>query len=110
MGRNVVLAVGVARYWGGLIGRLVGGAGLCGCASFEQSGHAGGPSTVAGSRRSGPVALLPVAVLHFVPGDVAAYLAEYRAALGAGSVIALSHGSVDQDEETGGALDPSQRR
>ncbi len=50
-----------------------------------------------------PVALLAVAVLHFVPGDIAAILGRYRAALVSGSVVAISHGSVDQDDPELGA-------
>ena len=46
-----------------------------------------------------PIALLAVAVLHFVPGDVGAVLAPYRDRLAPGSVIAISHGSADHDDE-----------
>ncbi|RZT86775.1 O-methyltransferase involved in polyketide biosynthesis [Pseudonocardia sediminis] len=45
-----------------------------------------------------PVAVLAVAVLHFVPGDLTALLAGYRDALVPGSVLALSHGSDDVDD------------
>ena len=45
-----------------------------------------------------PVALLAVAVLHFIPDDVAAVLARYRAALPPGSIQAISHGSDDHDD------------
>lgn len=46
-----------------------------------------------------PVALLVVAVLHFVPDDnLAAVLADYRHALAPGSVQVISHGSDDQDD------------
>ena len=48
-----------------------------------------------------PVAVLAVAVLHFVPDDpepAADVLARYRAHLAPGSVLALSHSSVDQDD------------
>ncbi|GLZ56328.1 SAM-dependent methyltransferase [Actinomycetospora sp. NBRC 106378] len=48
-----------------------------------------------------PVAVLAVAVLHFVPDDpepVADVLARYRARLAPGSVLALSHSSADQDD------------
>lgn len=46
---------------------------------------------------SQPVALLAVAVLHFVPDadDPAAVLARYRAALAPGSYLALTHGTRD---------------
>jgi hypothetical protein len=48
---------------------------------------------------SRPVALLAVAVLHFVPDPVAAdALGAYRAVLAPGSVIAISHASDDQDD------------
>ena len=47
---------------------------------------------------SRPVALLAVAVLHFVPGDVADVLAPYRRRLAPGSVVALSHISDDLDD------------
>lgn len=48
---------------------------------------------------SRPVALLSVAVLHFIPDDdLADVLARYRAALAPGSVHALSHGSADHDD------------
>jgi hypothetical protein len=47
---------------------------------------------------SQPVAVLAVAVLHFVPGDVAAMLAAYRRRLVPGSVVAISHGSDDLDD------------
>ncbi|MDN5914079.1 MAG: SAM-dependent methyltransferase [Pseudonocardia sp.] len=45
-----------------------------------------------------PVAVLAVAVLHFVPGDRTALLDGYRRALAPGSVLALSHGSDDVDD------------
>lgn len=45
-----------------------------------------------------PVALLAVAVLHFVPGDVAAVLGTYRDALAPGSVLAVTHASADMDD------------
>ena len=46
-----------------------------------------------------PVALLSVAVLHFIHDeDLADVLARYRAALAPGSVQALSHASLDQDD------------
>ncbi len=47
---------------------------------------------------SRPVALLAVAVLHFVPGDITTVLESYRAALAPGSALAISHGSDDQDD------------
>jgi hypothetical protein len=45
-----------------------------------------------------PVAVLAVAVLHFIPEDIADILAAYQAPLAAGSVVALSHASDDQDD------------
>ena len=45
-----------------------------------------------------PVAVLAVAVLHFVADDVAAVLGRYRDALVPGSVLAISHGSTDLDD------------
>ena len=45
-----------------------------------------------------PVALLTVAVLHFVPDDPAAVLTAYREVLAPGSIVALSHGSEDHDD------------
>jgi SAM-dependent methyltransferase len=42
-----------------------------------------------------PVALLAVAVLHFVPEDLAPVFAAYRAALAPGSALVMSHGSAD---------------
>jgi len=60
-GRNVVLAVGVARYWGGLIGRLVGGAGLCGCASFTAFDYI--VSATRHAPRTGGVFLAALAML-----------------------------------------------
>ena len=45
-----------------------------------------------------PVALLAVAVLHFVPGDLTEVLTPYRERLAPGSVIAISHGSDDHDD------------
>lgn len=45
-----------------------------------------------------PVAVLAVGVLHFVPGDLSAIFARYRAALAPGSAVVLSHGSDDWDD------------
>ncbi|UVS81651.1 SAM-dependent methyltransferase [Actinokineospora sp. UTMC 2448] len=45
---------------------------------------------------SRPVAVLAVAVLHFVP-DAEATLAPYRAAIGPGSLIAISHATHDAE-------------
>ncbi len=45
-----------------------------------------------------PVALLAIAVLHFIPDDLVGVLARYRAALAPGSVVALSHASDDVDD------------
>jgi SAM-dependent methyltransferase len=45
-----------------------------------------------------PVALLLVAVLHFVPGDLSELLARYRAVLAPGSVLVISHSSDDHDD------------
>lgn len=45
-----------------------------------------------------PVALLALAVLHFVPGDLVDVLAPYRRRLGPGSVLAVSHASNDHDD------------
>ena len=46
-----------------------------------------------------PVALLTVAVLHFVPDpDLPAILARYRDALARGSVHVITHGSADHDD------------
>ena len=45
-----------------------------------------------------PVALLAVAVLHFVPGDAAPVIAAYRGALTTGSVAAISHVSTELRE------------
>ena len=42
-----------------------------------------------------PVALLAVAMLHFIAGDIAALLARYRTALAPGSLVAISHTSDD---------------
>lgn len=47
---------------------------------------------------SRPVAVLAVAVLHFVQDDVPAILAAYRDALAPGSVLAVNHVSADQDD------------
>ncbi len=46
-----------------------------------------------------PVALLAIAVLHFVPDPTArAALDEYRAAMAPGSALAISHASDDHDD------------
>ncbi|MEJ2860235.1 SAM-dependent methyltransferase [Actinomycetospora flava] len=46
-----------------------------------------------------PVALLTVAVLHFVPdAELPSILARYRAALAPGSAHVMSHGSADHDD------------
>ncbi|ANY06178.1 SAM-dependent methyltransferase [Pseudonocardia sp. HH130630-07] len=45
-----------------------------------------------------PVAVIAVAVLHFVPGDLAELLDAYRAVLAPGSVVVLSHSSDDVDD------------
>jgi hypothetical protein len=45
-----------------------------------------------------PVAILAVAVLHFIDDDLPAIFGRYRDALGAGSILALNHGSSDQDD------------
>lgn len=45
-----------------------------------------------------PVAVLALAVLHFVSGDITAVLASYGAVLASGSALAISHGSADQDD------------
>ncbi|MEJ2890869.1 SAM-dependent methyltransferase [Actinomycetospora aeridis] len=46
-----------------------------------------------------PIALLTVAVLHFVPDpELPAVLARYRAATAPGSVHVMSHGSADHDD------------
>lgn len=45
-----------------------------------------------------PVAVLAVAVLHFVAEDITPILQTYRRALAPGSVVAISHGSHDQDD------------
>ena len=45
-----------------------------------------------------PVAILAVAVLHFIDDDLPAIFGRYREALGAGSILALNHGSSDQDD------------
>lgn len=45
-----------------------------------------------------PVAVLMLAVLHFVPDDVSALVAAYRAVMVPGSALAISHGSVDWDD------------
>ncbi|MDL5156535.1 SAM-dependent methyltransferase [Actinomycetospora termitidis] len=47
---------------------------------------------------SRPVAVLAVAVLHFVDDDVAAVLGHYRDAMAPGGVLAISHGSTDLDD------------
>lgn len=47
---------------------------------------------------SRPVALLAVAVLHFVPDELGSIFACYREALAPGSVIVLGHGSHDWDD------------
>lgn len=62
-------------------------------------------ATVLGSRQVAdlldldrPLAVLVLAVLHFVPGDVREALAVYRRAMVPGSALAISHGSVDWDD------------
>jgi hypothetical protein len=46
-----------------------------------------------------PVALLTVAVLHFVPDrELPAILARYRGALAPGSAHVMTHGSADHDD------------
>lgn len=45
-----------------------------------------------------PVALLAVAVLHVVDGDLVGLLGRYRDALAQGSVLVLSHPGVDHDD------------
>jgi trans-aconitate methyltransferase len=45
-----------------------------------------------------PVAVLAVAVLHFVEGDLGAVLARYRERLVPGSALAVNHVSDDQDD------------
>jgi S-adenosyl methyltransferase len=46
-----------------------------------------------------PVALLTVAVLHFVPDrELPAILARYRGALATGSAHVMTHGSADHDD------------
>jgi hypothetical protein len=52
-----------------------------------------------------PVALLSVAVLHFVPDadDPAAIMARYRARLAPGSMHVLSHATADHDPEVAAA-------
>jgi SAM-dependent methyltransferase len=45
-----------------------------------------------------PVAVLAVAVLHFIDDDLPAIFGRYRDALCPGSVLALNHGSSDQDD------------
>jgi SAM-dependent methyltransferase len=45
-----------------------------------------------------PVAVLAVAVLHFIDDDLPNIFDRYRAALAPGSVLALNHGSADQDD------------
>lgn len=45
-----------------------------------------------------PVAVLAVAVLHFIDTDLAALLERYRQVLVPGSVIAVSHASADHDD------------
>jgi hypothetical protein len=47
---------------------------------------------------SRPVAILAIAVLHFVDDDVPAIFGRYREALAPGSVLAINHGSSDQDD------------
>jgi hypothetical protein len=45
-----------------------------------------------------PVAVLAIAVLHFVDDDLGAIFERYRAALAPGSVLAINHGSADHDD------------
>ncbi|GAA4829953.1 SAM-dependent methyltransferase [Actinomycetospora corticicola] len=45
-----------------------------------------------------PVAVLAIAVLHYVPGDLVALLAPYRERLVPGGVLAISHVSDEQDD------------
>ncbi len=45
-----------------------------------------------------PVAILAIAVLHFIDDDLPAIFGRYRDALGPGSILALNHGSSDQDD------------
>ena len=45
-----------------------------------------------------PVAVLAVAVLHFIDDDLPAIFGRYHDALAPGSVLALNHGSADQDD------------
>lgn len=45
-----------------------------------------------------PVAVLAVAVLHFVDDDLPAILDAYRARLAPGSIVAISHGTDDSDD------------
>ncbi|MCD2190724.1 SAM-dependent methyltransferase [Actinomycetospora soli] len=47
---------------------------------------------------SRPVAVLAVAVLHYVPGDLTALLAPYRDRLVSGGALAISHVSDEQDD------------
>lgn len=48
---------------------------------------------------SRPVAVLMVAVLHFVPGDVRAIVRRYVEAVSPGSALAISHATPDPDPE-----------
>jgi len=45
-----------------------------------------------------PIAILAVAVLHFIDDDLPAIFGRYRDALCPGSVLALNHGSADHDD------------
>ena len=45
-----------------------------------------------------PVAVLAVAVLHFVDDDLPAIFRRYREVLSPGSVLAVNHGSADHDD------------
>lgn len=47
---------------------------------------------------SRPVAVLAIAVLHYVPGDLVALLAPYRERLVPGGALAISHVSDEQDD------------
>lgn len=49
---------------------------------------------------SRPVALLAIAVLHFVDGALAPMLAHYRSVMAPGSVLGISHASDDHDDPT----------
>jgi hypothetical protein len=68
-------------------------------ADLRQPEEVLGAPTVAGLLDfTRPVAMLAIAVLHFIDDDVPAIFSRYRETLCPGSVLAINHGSSDQDD------------